>query len=626
MGLIVQYRGPKDANCSTPGMSLVAEIKPENSKKKAHGSIAREEATGIDENSEYDYASGYPSSQASFPPVPSRFSAPIEILASNLDQVPSLRRVSEFAMTLKDKSGSKAVRHYFTSIQSEMPSAPKALGDVNKWREMYPALAAYHDRGPIDCPIFLFDANLSLVKHDYPSTLDIQLSMDFSQGAHYTEWRSYPKFYEENGSPVDLPSWDTLESTHLKGTDNCRLPEVLFCGEFWNRVFSRMVKEEEERATQYIQGISVMQEIWATHRASDRGPQRMAILLWRFNTVKRGEAATTSWRKLLPSLSAYDIQSPHPPTDEPPMTLDTTLQAASPYVAHDNPQPSIFSGCPVGSLLTTPLTEDSSSSTTPTLEGHSFPSSASNSAYPLYPAQESSFHSQDSAYPPLGIFDSELYEHHEVVEASHESYGSHESADCSQESYGSSGVMYHSQDALYQDAFDQLYEYPCHTGDAPVAASASQDFTGGQIHLSYTQTEDSQSSYEAPLIAPQANIIPHHQLIQHLEHFDQHDYVEQNRDDLSSGHHEVDEQAQALPQSYELNGLTIDYSAWEETLRLNPDLERHLSIDGMDEVGNNGEGYMSPMGQGSVEQTHGEVLGEVTQEGGGSPDRQSECQ
>ena len=88
----------------------------------------------------------------------------------------------------------------------------------------------------------------------------------------------------------------------------------------------------------------------------------------------------------------------------------------------------------------------------------------------------------------------------------------------------------------------------------------------------------------------------------------------------------MDEQAQALPQSYELNGLTIDYSAWEETLRLNPDLERHLSIDGLEEVGNNGEGYMSPMGQGSVEQTHGEVLGEVTQEGGGSPDRQSECQ
>lgn len=618
-------------------MSLVADIKSEHSRRKINSSTAREETTGTYEILEYDDTSGHPSSQASFPPFPSPISAPIEILASNLCQGCSLRRVAEFAMTLVDKPDSKAVRHYFTSLQSETPSAPKALVDVNNWREMYPALVAYYDQGPIDCPIFLFDAHLSLVEHDYHSNLQILFSMEFTQGAHYTEWRSCLKFYEYNGSPVELEkSWDTLESTQLKGTDNCRLPEVSLRSKWWSRVFSSMItnkmrmesigdpaliREEEKRATQYVQGISVMQEIWATHRASGQRPQRMAILLWRFDTAKRGEAATMSWRKLLPPLSAYDIQSPHPPSDNPPMTLDTALQAASPYVEHDNTQASVFSGCPAGEMLTAPLTEDSSSSTTPTPDIRSLPLSASNSAYPLYPSQESSFHSQDSAYPPLGIFDSQdsgytLYEHHEVAEGSHESYGSHESADCSQESYGSQEVIYHSQDLLYQDALDQLYEYPCHSVEVPVTASATQDFTGGQIHLSYAQTDDSQSSYEAPLIAPQANIIPQHQLIQHPEYFDRHDYLEPNPDDLSCGHHEVDEQAQALPlpQSYELNGLTIDYSAWEETLRLNPDLERQLSIDAMDEVGNIEERYMSPMGQDSVEQTHGGVLGGFTRE------------
>ena len=645
---------PEDANHSNPGMSLVAAIPAEGSRKRTNGSGDHEEAVCAYENLEYEDASYYQLSQASFPPYPSRISAPIEILASNLYQGPTLRRVSEFAMVLKYKRGNKAIHHNCTSIQSETPSAPKAMADLHNWRELYPALAAYHDRGLIDCPMFLFDAHLSLVGHRYPSNLAIWLSMDFSQGARYTEWRSYPKFYEHNGCPVDLTeSFDILESAQLEGTDNCRLGQVPFRSSWWVRVFASMIeekrmaensgdpkiiREEEERATQYVRGLSVMQEIWATHRTSNRGPQRMAILLWRFDTARRDEVATTSWRKLVPPLSVYDVQSPHTPSETPPMTLDTALQAASPYAALENPQPSIFSGSTGGDLLSVPLSEESSSSTTPMPEKHSFPSStstsfpssASNSAYPLYSSQGSSFHSQDSTYPPMGILDSQdpgysLYEHHEVVEASHESHGSHESVNFSQESYASQEVIYHPQDSLYQHALDQFYEYPCDIVEAPVTASASQDFTGGQIHLSYAQTEDSQSPYEAPLIAPQANMVPQHQLIQHPEHFDQHDYLEQDPDDLNCGHDEMDEpaQAQPLPQSYELNGMTIDYSAWEETLRLNPDLERHLSINTVDEVGHIEQQYMSPVGEEGVEQMQGEVLGEVQDEDS-SPVRQVE--
>lgn len=653
MGLINPVSQSNDADCSILGMSLVAEIKPEKSNKKGHGSPAPEETAGGSENFEDDDASEYQPSPALYPPFPNHHASPMEILASHEYPGPTIRRVLAFTMTLVDNNDNKILLHTYTSIQSETASALRALEDVRNWREKYPPLAADSDRGRIDCPIFLFDTHLSLMDHYCQSHLAIRFSLEFSQGVHFTDWRSYPRFYEQNGCPVDLTRiypesgpCDLLHSTPIKGTDISRLDEIAFKSKWWVRVFSsmidekmaaenngdpRLIREEEDRAIQVVQGISVMQEIWATHRVHNHRRQRMAIILWKFSTAKRGVAATTSWRRLNPPLSLYDIQSPHPASEKPPMRLDAALQATSAYVGPYTAQPSIFSGAPTGDSVITSLSEDSSPSATPTPESRSFPSSTStsfpssvsNSIYPLYPSQESSFHSQDSAYPILTSFDSQesaypFYNHHETVEAAHESYGSHELADGSLEAYKPQEVIYHSQDSLYQHAPDQLYEYPYQMVDAPITASTSQDFTGGQIHLSYAQTEDSQSSYEAPLVAPQAHMIPQHQLIQHLEHFGQHDFLDQNPDDLSGGHDEVDEQAHAqpLPQPDELNGLSIDYDAWEETLRLNPDLERHLGITAVEEVGHLEQDYMSPLNQGGLESTPGTVLGEVQGEDG----------
>ena len=633
-------------------MSLVVDIKPEKSSKKARGSTGHEEAAGGCENLEDDDLFDYQSSQASYPPFPNH--PPV---LPPVESGPTIRRVLDFAMTLVEKGDQLALRHTFTSIQSETASTPKALADVNNWRQMYPPLAAYHDHRQIGCPVFHFDSHLSLMDHPYGLNLAIRLSMHFSQGAHFTEWRSYPRFFERNGSPVDLAGiykdyepWDELDSTRIEGTDDSELGPIAFRSEWWVRVFSdilsgkktlmdnhedpQRIREEEERAIREIQGISVMQEIWATPRDGNHRSQRMAILLWRFSTAKRGETATTSWRRLMTPLSAYEIQSPHPPCENPPMTLDTTLQAASPYFAPYALQPSLFSGYPTGDLLLAPPPDDSAPSTAPTPESCSVPSStsasfsapASNSAYPLYPSQQPSLHPQGSAYPILDSFDPQdaryaVYEHHEVVEASHESYRSHDFADGSQDSYGSQDVVYHSQDSLYQHAPDQLYEYPCHAVDAPAAASACPDFTGGQIHLTYAQTEDSPSSYEAPLIAPQANMIPQHRLIQHPEHFDQHEYLDQSLDDLGGGHDAFDERAPPPPQPDELNGLALDYTAWEEALRVNPDLERHLAITVADEVGHDERRSVGSVGPEALESTPGAVLGEVD-DGGDTSDGQ----
>lgn len=618
-------------------MSLVADIKPEGPRNRKHDDAAREAAVVAYENLVYD--DGF-DIRASYPPIPNRPSAAIENLASDVRQGPTIQRISLFDMTLQDTHDKGTIYHIFTSIQSETPSAPKVLSDVSNWHEMYPALAIYLDRGQIDCPVYLFDTHLSLPdKADTSCLLGTQLSMEFHQGADFVGW------HQQNGCLVDfakigkdLEPLDLLNS-EVMGTDNCTLSNVGFKSEWWSRVLTpliikkeevaksrdpTLIREEEECANREVQGLSGMQEIWATHRASKRGPQRMAILLWRFSTAKRGERGTTSWRQVLPPFSAYDIQSPHPPSEKPPMTLDTTLEASLPFDTHQNSQPSIFSGCPTGDLSTAPLSEASSLSMTPTLESRSFPSStstsipsaASSSNYPLFPSQDSSFQLQDSAYPALGGFDSQssgysLYEHQEVVETSHESFESQEFANDSQESYQSQEVIYHSQESLYPQAPDELYEYPYHIVEPPFTAPSSQDFTGGEIHLSYGETEDSQSTYEPPLIAPQANMVPQHQLIQHPEHFDQHDYLEQNPNDVSGGHDEVNEQAdvQQLSQFHELNGLTMDYGTWEETLRLHPDLEG--SLNAMDEVEKIGQQYMTAMGQAAEEPAQGEVLGEV---------------
>ena len=639
-------------------MSLVADIKPEKSTKKARSKIVAHGTL------DFDDISTYRSSQASYSALSDRPSASMDISSSQLYQRPTIRRVSAFAMYLEDKR-SKALRHTYTSIQSEKPSLSNAMADINNWREMYPALAKYHDRGLIDCPTFLFDTHLSMMDHyDRPSNLAIRLSMDFSQGMHFTEWCSYPKFYEQNGRPilkfydqngrlVDLTEPSNIdEITQVEGTNDSRLGHIAFSSNWWAHFFSKMVsrkmkmeksgdsgmiREEEEHAIQLVEGISVMQEIWATHRESNRGPQRMAILLWKFGVARRGETATTSWRELIPPWPAYDIQSSHPSSDTPAITLDMNIQAASPYVAHDDSQPSIFSGCPSGNILATPLSDDNAPSTTPTPDSRSFPSStstsfpssASNSIYPWYPSQESSFQSHESTYPSMSIIDSQesgcsLYEQPEVIEASHESYGTHDFQGGSQESFDSQEVIYHSQGSLYQSTPDQLYEYPYPLVDAPVMRSSSQDFTGGQIQLSYAQTGDSQSSSELPLIAPQANMVPQHQLIQHPEQFDQIDYLDSIADDASGGHDESDEQAtaQALPEAYELNGLTIDCSDWEETLRLHPDLEHHLRLNVMSDEEHIGEQCMSAMGQESLG-SQGEGIRDDG-DGDGMPDRQSE--
>jgi len=560
-------------------MSLLAAngFGPDGESGTRPGNVKHEEATGCwtsISTSKLNYNHAPQSSHLNALPP-----SPAETVGSDWNSPPTIRSVKfEMSLSKKEKDTNLRVLHIYTSIQSETASAPRLLDNVVDWRTFFPPLSAFHCQGQIDCPIFLFDTNLSLTDSHpgFGTSLAIDLSVNVAQGMALTNWQSHTRFYEERGHLVDLgifeqekqryhaeqgrpvnleslkSPWRDLECSPTKGTADCWLSEVPLKSLWWVGVFSKIIlrkqaaeatkdleaiKQEEEYAHQYLQGISVMQEIWATPRGYENPrDQRVAILLWKFGKAQKGEVPTTSWRRLEPPAYPFQVQSPTPPAQQPPLTLDTTLhnamgRPAVPYGDYYNPQPSIFAEN-AEELLQETLSDGSSPAMTPNLDygyaslpsstSTSFPSEISNSGYHSHLTPESSFQSQDSSFPSLGSFDSQDSRYHL------QEYGTH-----SQDLYGSQENIYHSQDMLYHQQSNQVYEWPPPQTAQPHDAPASHDFTGGKIHVSYTEHEDPMSAYQAPLIAPRANMMPQHQVIQHPENFDHHDYLEL---DLGSPH------------------------------------------------------------------------------------------
>ena len=561
------------------GMSLVAHIdldKP-SGRGRNSGDRHEDETTGWPStisDRRLDYQSPHKKYQTyanSYLPPPTS----IDVSASYIG--PTIRRV-QFAMTLRERD--KKSHHIYSKIQSETAAAPGNLQDVKDWRMFYPQLATYYDRGQLECPIFLFDTSFNLMD-EVPragSTLSIDLCAEFTHGAGFEQWTCHTTFYDEKGHMVDLTNlyntfdkvkadpWRELKSSNSLNTTDARVWDIPLKSQWWVLVFTKIsaqsqsavasdvpnaVKQEEEFAQQYLQGISVMQEIWAESRDHNHERRRMAILLWRFGKARKGEAATTSWRRL-ETPAPVQLLSPAPTMLQPPMTLDSTLNSA--IVPRELPLyaeywPNHSNAAVVGSyteeFLANPISEGSTRENTPSAdyndfssfpssESTSFPSSISSTAYPPLPSQGSSFHSQQSAYPSLASFGSHASQ-----------YQVHEFSTDIQRSYDSQDMTDQSQESFYQHAEQPLYEYENLQHDAH-ERSMIQDFPGGDIQLSYAQhLENDQdapaSAGETPLLAPRANMIPQHQLIQHPEHFDNHAYLERdlvNSQGISPGHTE----------------------------------------------------------------------------------------
>ena len=604
------------------GMSLVMDIKPEKSRKK-EGIGARYDGAANLDNNDSDDAASYQHFQDLHRAYPGALMPSVETFVLS---GPTIRQVSFLMALFKgEKRGPAKVLHQYTSIQTEMGSAPRALEDVSEWRTMFPHLSDYHDHGETQAPIFLFESNISLMNiyQGEGSSLGTELILYYTQGTSYGDWRALTRFYHDKGQEIDLEKfsersqdpdqpYNELDWKPDLTTGEVRL-EIPLKSKWWAKLFSdiisgnekagarakkagnpQIVKDEEELTRKYLGDISVMQELWATPRVNGAEPQRMAFILWNFKQTRKNEAATTSWRRVIST-------TPFEPTTrlmQPHMTLDSVIEdartqpprsAGSEYYDHLSFQSCIFMDN-TGSLVAAPLSEESSPGIAespdyrsfPSSTTTSFPSSISNSIYPIHISQE-------SEHAVFGSFDSQS--------------STYEVANHSQESYEFQENPYHSQDSIYRNVDTPSYDYtPQHTQ----AAGISQDFTGGEIQL----------QYEAPMIAPRASMIPQPQLIEHLEQFDGNEKAEQHHDDSGQDQSNL-QQAYAEPFNHniDLNLLATQFNAWEDHLQSYPEIES--LINNNDALNNPKPGqdpYMETGSQGTLEEDGSAMSQEVMPE------------
>ena len=493
---------------------------------------------------------------------------PTSILGSNTAQDPTIRGV-QFDMHLSNEAA-KTKTHIYTSIQSEIGSAARTLEQVPHWQAMFPQLATRYNEGRIDCPLFLFESRLRLIDDiRLGLSLGIEFAIDFAEGAHFHEWRSLTRVHKQDITPQYFDdsefeqTWDRLECLESgTGQSDIQLT-VPFKSKWWVKLFSSIISKRDgarnakdreaikladEYPTAYLRELSITQELWATPRGgSSQHPQRMAILLWTFNQIRNGEAATTTWRPLTLSTSAspYQVQEPILRGMQPSMNLDSALQesmVAQPqqavdYYGHQQPQGLFAENSE--QLLTSQISECNTESTTPILDYRSFPSSTSTS-FPSsisnasgFPGHHgNSFDSGDGRSYSQSLESSFHSQHdHTTVYGMPDPNNSNGPPSLKpQESYDSQDLLYQSQPgSVYGPIGDfQSYDHSQNADDTIIVNPQSQsDFTQGGIRLAYAtggqpQLPQSQDGvYEAPLIAPRANMLPQGQLEQSLQSFEQ---------------------------------------------------------------------------------------------------------
>ena len=602
-------------------MSLVVNIEPESSRKE-EGIGAQYDGAAPLENNDSDDAANYQHSHELHRAYPGALLPSVETLGSNVQSGPAIRSVNFLMALFKgEKGGPQAVLHKYTSIQTEMGSAPRALEDISEWRTIFPHMADYYDHGEAQAPMFLFESNISLMNiyQGEGSSLGTEFILYYTQGTGYGDWRALTRFYEDKGHEIDLKKfsersqdpgtpYNELDWKPDLNTGDVRL-QIPLKSKWWAKLFSdiisgnekagarakkagnpQIVRDEEELTRQYLGDISVMQELWATPRIDGAAPQRMAFILWNFKQARRNESATTSWRRVISPTTPFEpttrIMQPH-------MTLDTVIEeartqpptsAGSDYYNHSSLQSSIFMDH-TGSLVAAPLSEDSSPEIVespdyqsfPSSTTTSFPSSISNSIYPIHLSQE-------SEHAVFGSFDSQS--------------STYEVATHSQEAYEFQDNPYHSQDSIYRSVGTPPYEYsPQHAQ----AAEILQDFTGGHIQL----------QYEAPMIAPRANMIPQPQLIEHLEQFDENEKAEQHHDDSSQDQPDLQQAyAEHFHHNIDLNLLATQFNAWEDHLQTYPAIEDQINNgDALDNTRPVQEPYTETGSQGTLEE-EGPAMGQ----------------
>lgn len=476
---------------------------------------------------------------------------------------PGIRNVS-FDMHLRDKKGDKI--HMYTSVQAEIGSSPKILEGILNWRAMFPELALKYSQNRIECPLFSFEARMNLIDEiptSQTTSLGIEFLIDFTGGIYYQDWRSYTRVHKQGFSrqafddaEFDKSPRDDLEcapgSTGHPGDVRLIVP---FKSKWWVKLFSSImskkvearqskdreaIKWAEEYPNAFLRELSIMQEIWASPRigVGSRNPQRMAILLWTFSQTRNGEAATTTWRPLKSSLlSPVEVQEPHMMSMQPTVNLDSAVQASMALQAQQSQDPffqelqqEIFGDSQ--NLIGSHASNCDDEPTTPLLDYQSFPSSTSTSfpssisSSTYAPQYGSSFDSHDSCFS--SSIDGTIphnHDHHSYPFYDGDVFKSHPTS------------SYDSQDSIYESNPASTHEnMPSYTPFDKHGHASDEDQMGDRTQSSLTRdgfhfvmsgdgvmdgvSRQQDDVYDAPLIAPRANVIPQQQLEQQLENFE----------------------------------------------------------------------------------------------------------
>lgn len=541
--------------------------------------------TGLDKIGRHAYT--YHASTHALPP-------PVGILGSNAP--PSVIQV-DFEMFLNDVAGERL--HTFTSIQSDIGSGPRLLQDVSDWNILYPDLAKYHKLGHVVSELILLETNIDVLRDHPPqkSTLGIDPFIVVAGGKNFENWTSSTRLYEkgvavrERRKGIKLDECPLrLKAEYQEHSDNAKVVlqmksswwANIVIAEILNRTTAarahgdqRAVYEAEEWGRCFLAEMSMMQEIYASPK-DDKNPQRIAILLWKFRQTEHGEAATTTWRKLKPpyprSRRDSPACSPALPFLQAPMAmaLDTShpYELGSQRAVSDGGylgQSSFFVDDPE-SIITGQLSKGNSSSSTPTPDLQSLPSStatsfassgsgslhndfhsgAPSSVYldstylshdwqmdpqqSVYPEQESEYLpdnvayecpnteylSQRSIYPDP----SEAYAFHNKYNNSITSYDSLELSNDSnpvlcmsqQQSAQNHYITEHeshprvpeilSRHQSYDPSNETSFDFS-RQGNSTIA----QDFTGGQIQISFAEREQRQHNYDHSLVTAEGDIL-----------------------------------------------------------------------------------------------------------------------
>lgn len=318
---------------------------------------------------------------------------PAEVINAT-PQIPTIDRV-KFSMGLLDRTGRQV--HMFTSMRKEIVSVPKELMDISDVWVKYPPLADYYRQGPINSPIFLFEAYLNVRNYlpEPPLFFAVEFTIEFAERLAFDKWQSSTRIYGESNNGLDHSKdayfsrpgddgWEYLEFLELPQTDKSQMA-IPFKSKWWSDALIKIILErckaeksgdpevinhEDEKIRHRIEGISIIQEIWATPRYTDSPCQRMAIFLWKFKETQRINTATTSWRPIRVPVFLSQQTQPLPSLHQDcPNTLGANAHSSSmpvfPAPTLANNAKSLFENSPI----TTRADALSLGTSTPIFEG-----------------------------------------------------------------------------------------------------------------------------------------------------------------------------------------------------------------------------------------------------------------